>query len=191
MGGDELARLATPGATALGRPHPEDAALAVDRIERDLALTASGAPGAARHLAQPDSFLVRSLAQEQASWSASLTAWDGLVDVTRSSDALARLRLAGQRSSASAVQGFAECPYRHLLQRGLNLRAWEEPERAYQIEGRDFGTLYHVVAHRLFAELAAAGKLPFGARGPRATRGPRPRARRRGARPRSPPRAAS
>jgi len=150
------------GVTALGRPHPEDPALALDRIERDLALVASGTTGAARHLAQPDSFLVRSLAQERASWDPTLTAWDGIVDVAASAEPLARLRLAGQRSSASAAQGFAECPYRHLLQRGLNLRAWEEPERAYQIEGKDFGSLYHAVAHRLFAELAEEGRLPFG-----------------------------
>jgi ATP-dependent helicase/DNAse subunit B len=71
------------------------------------------------------------------------------------------LRLAGRGSSASAVESFAKCPYRHLLQRGLGLRAWEEPERAYQIEGRDFGTLYHAVAHRLFAELAERKRLPL------------------------------
>ncbi len=162
IGAADLARLAAPGATSLGRPHPQDPTVALDRIERDLALVAGGTPGAARHLAQPDSFLVRSLAQERASWDPTLTAWDGIVDVAGSPEALVRLRLAGQRSSASAVQGFAECPYRHLLRRGLNLWAWEEPERAYQIEGKDFGTLYHAVAHRLFAELAEQGRLPFG-----------------------------
>jgi len=161
VGAADLARLATPGATALGRPHPEDPANALDGIERDLALVSSGRPGAARHLAQPDSFLVRSLAQERASWESALTAWDGIVDVTASPEALATLRLAGQRSSASSVQGFAECPYRHLLQRGLNLRAWEEPERAYQVENKDFGTLYHAVAHRLFVELAEEKRLPL------------------------------
>ena len=83
------------------------------------------------------------------------------MDAAASPEALARLRLAGQRSSASAAQGFAECPYRHLLQRGLNLRAWEDPGRTYQIEGKDFGTLYHAVAHRLFAELAEQARLPF------------------------------
>ena len=62
----DLARLASPGATALGRPHPEDPAQALDRIERDLALVSSGQPGVATHLAQPDSFLVRSLQQERA-----------------------------------------------------------------------------------------------------------------------------
>ncbi len=160
IGAADLARMATPGSTALGRPYPEDAAVALDRIERDLALVASDRLGAARHLARPDSFLARSLAQEQATWEGSLTAWDGIIDVAAAPELLTRLRLAGQRSSASAVQGFAECPYRHFLQRGLNLREWEEPERAYQIEGKDFGTLYHAVAHRLFAELAEQRQLP-------------------------------
>lgn len=81
--------------------------------------------------------------------------------MTASPEALVRLRLAGQRSSASSIQSFAECSYRHLLQRGLNLRAWEEPERAYQIEGKDFGTLYHALAHRLFVELAEQKRLPL------------------------------
>ena len=155
----DLARLALPGATALGRPHPDDAAGAVDRIERDLALVASGTQGVARHLAAPDSFLVRSLAQERASWERTLTAWDGVVQ--GSPDTLASLRLAGQRSSASGVQDFAACPYRHFLKRGLKLRAWEEPERAYQIEGKDFGSLYHRVAHGLFTELEEQGGLPL------------------------------
>jgi ATP-dependent helicase/DNAse subunit B len=116
-------------------------------------------PGAARHLATPDSFLVRALAQEHASWEPTLTAWDGIVQGTP--ETLAPLRLAGQRSSASAVQDFSSCPYRHFLKRGLKLRAWQEPERAYQIEGKDFGHLYHAVAHRLLSDLAAAGCLPL------------------------------
>jgi len=157
----DLVRLASPGATALGRPYPDDAALAVDGIERDLALVASGEPGVARHLGTPDSFLARSLAQEAASWQSALTAWDGLVDVTTAAEAIERLRLAGQRSSASVVEGFAACPYRHFLDKGLRLRAWEEPERAYQIEGKDFGSLYHAVAHKLFAELKEQGRLPL------------------------------
>jgi len=157
----DLARLAEPGATALGRPYPADAALALDGIERDLALVSSGQPGVARHLAAPDSFLVRSLAQEGAGWDSVLTAWDGLVDVATAPEAAERLRLAGQRSSASVVEGFAACPYRHFLKTGLRLRAWEEPERAYQIEGKDFGSLYHAVAHRLFDELKQQGSLPL------------------------------
>lgn len=157
----DLARLASPGATALGRPHPEDPAQALDRIERDLALVSSAEPGVARHLAQPDSFLVRSLQQERAAWEAALTPWDGIVDVAGAGEALAQLRLAGQRSSASLVETFAGCPYRHFLKTGLRLRAWEEPERAYQIEGKDFGSLYHAVAHQLFVELKEQKRLPL------------------------------
>jgi ATP-dependent helicase/DNAse subunit B len=59
------------------------------------------------------------------------------------------------------VQDFAACPYRHFLKRGLKLRAWQEPERAYQIDSRDFGNLYHVVARGVFAELAEQGGLPL------------------------------
>jgi RecB family exonuclease len=161
VGAADLARLATPGGTALGRPHPEDPAVAIDRIERDLALVTSGQPGAAAHLAEPGGFLVRSLAQERASWDASLTAWDGVVDVGVHPERAAALRVAGQPSSASAVQTFAECPYRHFLRRGLRLWPWEEPERAYQVDSKDVGSIYHVVAHRLFAELAENGGLPL------------------------------
>jgi RecB family exonuclease len=157
----DLARLASPGATALGRPHPEDPRHALDRIERDLALVSSGQPGVARHLAPPDSFLMRSLQMERAGWDARLTPWDGIVDVAGAGEASARLRLAGQRSSASVVETFAGCPYRHFLKTGLRLRAWEEPERAYQAEPKDFGSLYHSVAHRLFAELQEQHKLPL------------------------------
>src|SRR5262249_39545194 len=38
---------------------------------------------------------------------------------------------------------------------------WEEPERAYQVDSKDAGTIYHAVAHRLFAELAEQGALPL------------------------------
>ena len=54
---------------------------------------------------RPTASWSRSLAQERASWEPSLTAWDGIVDVAAAPEALARLRLAGQRSSASAVAG--------------------------------------------------------------------------------------
>jgi RecB family exonuclease len=159
LGADDLAPLADPGATALGRPHPLDPARAIDRVERDLALVTGNVRGAARHLAAPDGFLVRSLAQERSTRQRTLTEWDGVVEGR--AEALAALRLAGRRWSASAVQDFAACPYRHFLKRGLKLRAWEEPERAYQIDSRDFGNLYHEVAHRVFAELAEGNGLPL------------------------------
>jgi RecB family exonuclease len=155
----ELARLADPGETALGRPHPVDAERAIDRVERDLALASSATRGSARHLAAAGGWLVRSLAQERAAWDSRLTEWDGIVHAEP--DALARLRLAGQVSSATAAETFATCPYRHLLERGVGLRLWEEPERAYQIEPKHFGGIYHAVAHRLFAEQAQHGALPL------------------------------
>jgi ATP-dependent helicase/DNAse subunit B len=55
----------------------------------------------------------------------------------------------------------ATCPYRHFLARGIGIHKWEEPEKAYQIEGKHFGSMYHAVAHHLFAELAEQGALPL------------------------------
>ena len=43
----------------------------------------------------------------------------------------------------------------------MRLHLWEEPERAYQIEGKHFGSMYHSVAERLFVELAGQGGLPL------------------------------
>ena len=159
----ELARLADPGSTGLGRPHPEEADDAVDLVERDLALVASGQPGAARHLLDDAVTVRRARAAEAAAWDPRLTPYDGLIDAGEDGDVLQRLRLAGRFSSASAAQTFAACPYKHLLDRGFRLRAWEDPERTYQLQGKDWGSLYHRAVNDLFEWLREKGWLPLGA----------------------------
>lgn len=62
----QLAALARPGETELGRPHPSDPATAIDRVERDLALVSAGARGAARHLAGADTLVARAIEQARA-----------------------------------------------------------------------------------------------------------------------------
>jgi ATP-dependent helicase/DNAse subunit B len=84
--------------------------------------------------------------------------------VAGNEDALQWLRLAGRRSSASAVQAFAACPYKHLLNRGFGLRAWEDPERTYQLDGKDWGSLYHGAVYGLFEWLREKGWLPLEAK---------------------------
>jgi ATP-dependent helicase/DNAse subunit B len=59
------------------------------------------------------------------------------------------------------VQNFAGCPYRHLLERGFRLEPWKEPERVFQLDSLAYGSLYHEVAHRLFAWLQKEGLLPI------------------------------
>ena len=156
----ELLGLASPGETGLGRPHPAEADVAVDRIERDLAVVAGGRAGAARHLLDGDGFVAASIALERAAWNPRLTPFDGLVELGGDEAAIGKLAPGGRRSSATEVQGLAACPYRHLLKEGFRLRPWEEPERVFQLEPRDFGSLYHTVAERLFTWLRDEGLLP-------------------------------
>jgi ATP-dependent helicase/DNAse subunit B len=74
-----------------------------------------------------------------------------------------RLLLAGRHSSASSAEDFAACPYRHLLKKGFGLRAWEDPERTYQLEGKDWGQLYHRSVSALYTWLREKGWLPLSA----------------------------
>jgi RecB family exonuclease len=156
----ELMGLASPGETGLGRPHPAAPASAIDRIERDLAAVASGRVGAARHLLDGDGFVGASVALERAAWESRLTAFDGLVDFGGDEAAIGKLAPGGRRSSATEVQNLAACPYRHLLKEGLRLRPWEEPERVFQLDALEYGSLYHDVAARLFTRLREDGLLP-------------------------------
>jgi ATP-dependent helicase/nuclease subunit B len=158
---DNLSRLASTGETSLGRPYPRQADLAVDLVERDLALAASGGRGAARHLLTEVPNVARALEAERASWVPELTVWDGLVDTKASADAVSRLRLNGREVSASEVEALGACPYRHFLKVGLRLRKWEEPERAYSIAAMDSGSIMHAVLERLFAELKQKNQLPL------------------------------
>ena len=77
---EELARLASAGETSLGRPYPKNPERAVDLLERDLALVASGEKGAARHLLDEAPNVARAFEAERASWMPELTVWDGLVE---------------------------------------------------------------------------------------------------------------
>jgi ATP-dependent helicase/nuclease subunit B len=161
IGAEELARLASAGETALGRPHPVVADRALDLVERDLALVASGQAGVAHHLLARAPWLARSVAAERATWEPTLTPYDGIVDAAACAVGLVRLGLNGRTSSVSAIQTLASCPYRYLLHYGLKLRPWEEPARAYQLDDLQAGTVYHEVVHVLFEELIAEGALPI------------------------------
>ena len=160
-GAAELLRLASAGATGLGRPHPEDPALAIDALERDLAAAASGERGAARYLLGADGFVAGSVAAERAAWEPRLTPFDGLVDLAGDDAALQRLAPGGRTTSATDVQRLAACPYQHLLKRGFRLEPWEDPDHVYQLSNLDFGSLYHAVAHRLFGWMRDEGLLPL------------------------------
>lgn len=157
---DDLGRMAKAGETGLGRAYPREPDKAIDRIERDLALVASGVPGAAAHL-HSEGTVSRAIAQERAASQPGLTPYDGLLDLTSDGGRLDRLVLAGQQASASKVETLAGCPYRHLLARGFGLRKWQEPDHVYQVDGRTWGSLYHSVVQRLFEWLRDEKALPL------------------------------
>jgi ATP-dependent helicase/nuclease subunit B len=161
IGSEELARMASPGETGLGRAHPLSAEAAIDLLERDLALVAGGVRGTASHLVTDGGTVARAVALERASWESHLTPYDGVIDVGSDGGRLGRLRLAGGRSSASAVESFAACPYKHLLARGFGLSEWEEPDRVYQLDGRAWGLLYHDAVSQLFTWLREQNLLPL------------------------------
>jgi CRISPR/Cas system-associated exonuclease Cas4 (RecB family) len=158
----DLLQVATPGETVLGRAWPEAPERALDEVERDLGLVVSGRPGAARHLREDAPHFARAREAEAAGWQAQLTPWDGLLDSADEvvADWAARLRLA-QTRSVSALQDLATCPYRHFLKRGLRLRKWEEPGRAYELDPLQRGSLVHEILERTFRELQEKEGLPL------------------------------
>ena len=154
-------RLAFNGETALGRPYPTNPAVALDLLERDLALVASGARGAARHLMDEAPNVARAFDAERSSWTPELTMWDGVVSLAACGDAVTGLRLQGREVSASEIEALGACPYRHFLRVGLRLRPWEEPERTYALDRRDVGSIMHAVLEQLFSELKTKERLPL------------------------------
>ena len=157
---EELFKMADPGKTGLGRPHPEEPDAAIDTIERDLAIVAKGVPGSGTHLLGGDGFVKASVAMEKAARQSVLTPFDGVLDLKRDGTSIDKLVLSTGHTSASNVEKLAKCPYRHLLERGFRLEPWKEPERLFELSAMSFGGLYHAAAHRLFAWLAEQHLLP-------------------------------
>jgi RecB family exonuclease len=158
----ELLTIAEPGETVLGRAWPVRPERALDVLERDLSLVGAGGFGSARHLLEDASHFARARAAEAAGWKPSLTAWDGVLDlgdadVARWAESLRIVK----KGSASALQDFAACAYRHFLKRGLRLYEWEEPSRVYQPDPKERGSLFHEALEAIFVELREKGALPL------------------------------
>jgi ATP-dependent helicase/nuclease subunit B len=71
------------------------------------------------------------------------------------------------RTSATAIERWATCPFQYLLQNVLGVEATRRPEDEWTITPRDRGLLVHQVLDAFFRELRAAGRLgPGDAFGP-------------------------
>lgn len=82
-----------------------------------------------------------------------LTAYDGLLG--------RGVELGAAPLAPTALERYASCPFRFLLERVYRLEAVEEPDRILMIDPRDRGDLVHTVLEATFRHLAESGGLPL------------------------------
>jgi CRISPR/Cas system-associated exonuclease Cas4 (RecB family) len=152
----------------LAWPAPEEALLAIDTVEHDLAtlngLLTRGAPatrGRARYLLELNDRLARSLRSRWARWRPKFTPYDGIVEVTPGTrDALAASRLAARAYSVSALQRYATCPYQFYLSAICRLAPREEIAPLEKLDPLTRGSLFHEVQAECLRALQEGGRLP-------------------------------
>ena len=162
-------RAATSAPTRLDWPAPTDPAIAIDDAEYDLAslqaalkLPRDNAKGSARYLMEVNQSLARSLRTRGRRWRNGWSAADGLVDPDPATLEVLASHSFSQRSySPSALQHFAACPYRFLLQSIFQFRPREAPVPLEQMDPLTRGALFHEVQFQLFRKLMESGLLPI------------------------------
>lgn len=158
----------TAGARA-GWPAPRDPQDAIDEAEHDLALLqrAFRAPpaesrGIAAYLLSVNPHLRRALRARARRWLRRWTAADGLVEpLPEALDALQAHQPLSRPYSPTALQNFAACPYRFVLQAVHRLAPREVPESIDEIDPLSRGSLIHQAQYELLRELSEAGALPI------------------------------
>jgi hypothetical protein len=169
-GFDDLARRAGSGATVrIGWPAPSNPAAAIDEAEYDLAILdrllkrpAAETVGAARYLLHANPHLGRALRFRAERWNN--LRWyraDGLVDPTPAAHlALREHDISKRPFSPTALQNFAACPYRFLLQAVHRLAPREEPAPLEDIDPLQRGSMMHEAQFETLVALRAQGLLP-------------------------------
>jgi len=166
----DLSRRAEQAAGArAGWPAPRDEREAIDEAEHDLALLgrAFRAPreesrGVAAYLLSTNPHLRRALRARARRWLKRWTPADGLVEPLPEALAALREHLPSARSySPTALQNFAACPYKFVLQAVHRLAPREVPEAIDEIDPLSRGSLIHQVQYELLRELSEAGALPI------------------------------
>ena len=156
------------GGARIGWPAPSDAADSIDEAEYDLALLhgllhepPEKAKGAARYLLAVNPALARSLRARARRWKRRWTSADGLVDPSPAAlAALAAHSPSARPFSPTALQHYAACPYRFLLQAIHRLEPRQEPEALEEIDPLTRGSLIHETQFELLDGLREAGLLP-------------------------------
>jgi CRISPR/Cas system-associated exonuclease Cas4 (RecB family) len=170
LGFDELARRADAAASArVGWPAPLRPDDAIDETEHDLALLdrilrvpESEAVGTACYLLTANPHLGRALRFRARRWTRGWTVADGLVDpADRAREALAAHDLTRRSFSPTALQHYATCPYKFLLQAIHRLAPREEPAPLEELSPMQRGSIFHTTQFELSVELRDAGLLPI------------------------------
>jgi ATP-dependent helicase/nuclease subunit B len=165
----ELAeRAAATQELRLGWPAPQDEQEAIDHAEFDLGLLqrlVDADPdttiGAAHYLLSANVHLARALRARARRWLRRWTPADGLVDPDPAARAaMAAHQLAARPFSATALQHYAECPYRFFLYAIHRLEPREEPEAIEVLDPLTRGSLFHEVQFDLLSALRERGMLP-------------------------------
>jgi len=168
-GFDELARRAERvGDARIGWPAPAQARDAVDAAEHDLSLLESilkkpeaETVGTARYLLSTNPHLARALRTRARRWHPKWWSVDGLLHLTgEARDALDAHTLSARSFSPTALQHFAACPYRFVLQAIHRLSAREEPAPIEELDPLERGSLVHDVQYALYVDLREKGMLP-------------------------------
>lgn len=167
---EELTRRAESREVAhLGWPAPERPEEAIDDTEYDLATLArlkdadpATSVGAAAYLLGANAHLARALRARARRWRKGWSFSDGLIDPdAETMAALARHKIGERAYSPTALESFAVCPYRFLLQAIHQLRPREEIEALDVLDPLTRGALIHEVQFRLLGALRAAKGLPL------------------------------
>ncbi|MDB6108130.1 MAG: ATP-dependent nuclease, subunit [Gammaproteobacteria bacterium] len=169
---DELAQRAeSSGVAHLGWPAPQSPEEAIDDTEYDLATLAqlkntdpATSVGAAAYLLGANVHLARALRARARRWRKGWSMSDGLIDPDAETiAALARHRISERAYSPTALESFAVCPYRFLLQAIHQLRPREEIEALDVLDSRTRGALIHEIQFQLLGTLRAERQLPLSA----------------------------
>jgi RecB family exonuclease len=171
-GFEELGRIAARvRELRLGWPAPDNPAEAIDNAEFDLALLdklvdeqPERTIGTANYLLSSqhaNPHLARALRARARRWLRRWTPNDGLVDPDDAAKAALLKHSFDRRPfSPTALQKFAECPYRFLLYAIMKLEPREEPEPIETIDPLVRGAMFHEVQFEVLSALRAQGALP-------------------------------
>ena len=143
-------------------PAPADPETAIDAAEYDLAsLRLARTKGSGRYLMEVNPHLAQSLRTRWMRWESRWSVADGIVNADEPTRKVLAAHLLSERSySPSALQHFAACPYRFLLQAIFQLRPREVPTPLEQMDPLTRGSLFHAVQFELFRALKEAELLP-------------------------------